>query len=109
MLKFKATDKQLMQLAANAVNASTPMGLGVLHYEAGQKYTPIEFQQEVSDHGLDLDYVDGRMVKLWVMRDGDGWRCAEGVKLDYQSWGTKYPTYRKLLESAGITEIEEVV
>ena len=32
-MKFKATDSQLRQIVANAINESRPTGMGLLHYK----------------------------------------------------------------------------
>lgn len=98
-MRFFATKVQVAQIAANAVNASRPVGMGLLHFEA-REYKPEEFR---FGEELAMDYVQGRQVKLCVRKVvGDQWEIAGGgPSLDYQSWSTAYPTYEKLIESGG--------
>jgi hypothetical protein len=107
MLKFKATDKQIQVMMANAVNASTPMGMGALHYKPGSEFKPEDFKNQVALQSI--DYWEGRMVKLWLFkREGGWWRCSGGeLRADYQSWISTYSTMKDLLASAGITEVED--
>ena len=97
-MKITATEEQIKQIAANAVNAAEPMGLGFLHY------TPKTFEAkdfECGKDGLFLDYVEGRMTKLYISRIGKNlWEFRDGAaQIDYQSWAEKYPTYLDLIES----------
>lgn len=106
MITFTATDEQVREVLANAVNASIPMGLGHLHYDGSYKFSPDDF---LETNYLSLDYVQGRMVKLHIQDKGDGvYRIFDsaGPRADYQSWVTRYPTYENLLASAGITNIQ---
>jgi hypothetical protein len=96
-MKITATEEQIKQIAANAVNAAEPMGLGFLHY------TPKVFEAKdftCEKKGLFLDYVEGRMTKLNIRREGDEWEFPSGTpRVDYQSWCIKYPTYADLIKS----------
>lgn len=101
-MKFKASISQVLLMAANAVSASKPVGMGMLHYKEGD-YKPEDIQMQ-SD-GVHLDYVEGRMVKLYIHKmDEEQWEVTDSEpRHDYQSWASAYPTYTALLESAGIT------
>ena len=101
-MRFTATDEQVKQMAANAVNASLPMGMGHLHYEISRHFKATEFSLSETDD-MHLDYVGGRMVKLNIWRKGiEEWEVRDTKPTpDYQSWCRKYPTYDALLESVG--------
>ncbi len=96
-MRFKATDDQIKQIAANAVNASRPMGMGFLHYQPEHEFKPEDFTMDKG--GLYLDYVQGRMVKLYIHKDLDEWVINGEPRSDYQSWCHKYPTYESLVNS----------
>lgn len=101
-MHVRATDEQLKKMAALAVNASRPMGMGFLHFQ-NREYKPEEF--DVSK-GLSLDYHQGRMVKLYVNRavNSDIIKLPDNAPdIEYQSWASKYPTYRALADAAGCT------
>ena len=111
-MKIKATTKQLAQLLKNAFDASVPMGMGFLHYDP--KGVPLEhFQEGMKEHTdprINLDYVQGRMVKLSLRKDSEGqenvWELPDTApRLDYQSWASKYPTYRDLALSVEGIEV----
>lgn len=101
MIEFMATDDQIKQIAANAVMASEPVGLGRVHYDPYRKYKPTEFK--ITPRGLFLDYIGGRMVKLNIHRktEKDMWEIDDRIDPEYQSWCDKYPTVLDLIESAG--------
>lgn len=63
-MKFSATEAQLRDVAALAYNASQPMGMGFLHYVAGDVSGDDLGHIDVSS-GLNFDYVQGRMMKLY--------------------------------------------
>lgn len=97
---MELTEQQARQIAANAVNASAPMGVGIMAFD-DKVYSPDDVQQCVSDRGINIDYFDGRMVKLYIRRDGDDWILpTHSPRHDYQSWVTTYPTYEALFQSA---------
>lgn len=104
-MQIKGTEEQLKVMAANAVNAATPMGLGFLQ-ATSKTFTPDDFT--LHDGNLDLDYVEGRMTKLYVRRVDDGvWELrGREPRADYQSWAHKYPTYADLAASAGMAVVE---
>ena len=101
-MKFTATEEQVKQIFCNAINASVPIGLGLLHYEDKQ-YTPSEIQAD-SDGRFDADYFHGRMVKLGIipMEEDGKWeiiRPSYPPNIEYQSWATKYPSLEELVSS----------
>ncbi len=102
-MKVRATDEQIATMAANAVSAAQPAGMGILHFKPGS-VGPERFAAAVASGSVSLDYVDGRMTKLHLSRDTDGeWKIPDhNPNPEYQSWCRKYPTYRALAESAGI-------
>lgn len=96
---MKLTDNQARQMAANAVNASVAVGLGYVHYQKNV-YTPEDVQQCVTEKGIYVDYFDGRMVKLRILKEGDDWVIPlRAPDFDYQSWCREYPTYQDLCDS----------
>jgi hypothetical protein len=103
-MKFKASPEQILELKRLAINASSPMGLGFLHYE-NKEYTADEVK-ELTEPVPYLDYFNGRMVKLWVnaVRKFPGYFEApdQDPNPGYQSWVRKYPTWGALLTAAGI-------
>jgi hypothetical protein len=100
-MKFKATDDQIKQVMALATNAARPMGMGFLHHDPAHDFHAADFAAAAG-----LDYVQGRMVKLWINRDRAEpgvWTCPDTEpRSDYQSWRHKYPTWQALLAAAGI-------
>lgn len=102
-MKFHATNDQLREIAALAFNASIPMGMGFLHYVPGTR-RGADFAHINVGGGLNLDYVEGRMVKLNLYREEDGSLTtpAQDPRVDYQSWAVRYPTYAALLSAAGV-------
>ena len=94
-MQFQATKLQVQQIAANAINASKPMGMGILHFQADANFTP----EDIGD-AMSFDYVQGRMVKLYI-RDlgGDKYEIADNPTPDYQSWCATYPTTEALIKS----------
>lgn len=108
MIRFEATKDQLLQLAANAVNASAPMGAGLIHYKE-KTYKPHEFNHRLFNNQLAIDYFEGRMTKLYIVKDETSWIMKREPEGDYQSWQHTYPTNRDLLNSvAGINILEGV-
>jgi hypothetical protein len=102
MIRFRATEDQLGQILANAVNNSKAVGLGLLH-ETGKVFTKDDFDL----HSMELDYVQGRMVKLGLREKNGFYFIYDDIpRIDWQSWASKYPTYESLLNSVGIIEFE---
>ena len=98
-MEFTATDEQARQIACNAINASAPAGLGFLHAKV-KTYEPADV--EIHDGSIQMDYFEGRMVKLSLHKSNDGkWTIRRGAEPqpDYQSWATAYPTAQALVAS----------
>ncbi len=112
-MEFTATEEQVKQIVCNAINASVPIGLGILGlYDSSVKqYTLSEVQDP--DGSFDLDYFHGRMVKLCIIpvigqlgeNKGTGERCWKIIRpdyppnIEYQSWAKEYPTLEELVGS----------
>lgn len=104
--RFKASLEQFGQIVYNAVMASKPAGLGHLHFRGDGGFTPKQF---MNPEGIDIDYIQGRMVKLQIVKPKSGWKTEWVVlrpntepDIAYQSWASKYPTFDALVASAGI-------
>ena len=97
-MRFEATEGQIKQIAANAVNASFPMGLGFLHFRPKRVFQASDFDAQPNGCFY-LDYVQGRMVKLSIFKREDGWEIDDNPRADYQSWVRKYPTTEALVNS----------
>lgn len=97
-MKFNATEAQARQVAANAVNASKPMGMGFLHFDSGSVFTELDIPV-AGDGSIYLDYVQGRMVKLSIAKREDGYEIRDSISADYQSWICEYPTVEDLVNS----------
>lgn len=98
MTIFEATEGQVKQMAANAANASRPMG-SIFMGEAGG-YIDDDF--EVTESGLHMEYMGavGRMVKLSIDRIGeDRWQIKGPLSNIHHSWLCEYPTAQALIGS----------
>ena len=111
IIKFTATADQLLKIAANAVIASRPGGMGFLHFQ-DKFYVWQEMEQYMRGDGtpdtpvVSLDYVDGRMVKLTIFnaeRPGE-YYIRDNFRPDYQSFCGTYPRVRDLIGSVGLCE-----
>lgn len=111
-IKFRATKDQMIDIALNAINASAPIGLGILHYKE-KEYTREDFLEQFPqfyDHGVvDIDYFHGRMVKFYVCkeRDSELYVVRDAIRSEYQSFSHSYPTMKSLLMSVPGVEIIE--
>jgi hypothetical protein len=99
-MELNITERQALQLMANAVNASIPMGMGYLQHEE-KEYTADDMRAEMdAKGGIDFDYFRGRMVKTGIEKTATGYRLSDGKPhSSYQSWARKYPTYQALADS----------
>lgn len=101
------SDDAIKQMICNAINASSPMGLGIIHYKPGDvKPADLRDVADMTIGGMiDVDYFQGRMVKVRLRRDDDRWtlNAHHPPRPDYQSWCGTYPTWEALAASAGIT------
>jgi hypothetical protein len=108
-MRIIATDEQVLQMCVLAVTASSPVGMGVLHYQPNIEFKPEDFAALLKDGsaGVFLDYVQGRMVKLRMWRREKGaWDVPDTISSAYESWIHTYPTYRELALAAG-AKLEE--
>ena len=104
---FKATEQQVRQIMANAVNASNGVGMGFLNYET-KNYTTKDIR--IDEGAVSADYFYGRMVKLKfeLTAVSDHWRVARPMYTPnpgYQSWVKIYPTLHALVTSVPGVEI----
>lgn len=102
-MEFKATEKQIIEMAVNAINASHAIGMGAM------RATNKTFQPEditLTSFGFSCDYVQGRMVKLNIKRiNEDTWEPAgltRNPNMEYQSWCKEYATFEDLKKSVGL-------
>ena len=103
---FTATEEQLKSIAANAYNASSPMGMGFMHATPEDR-KPENFTLGAGS-GLSMDDVHGRMVKFYAAPCVGGFRVTDAAaRGDYQSWVGRYPTYSALVTSVPGVEIVE--
>lgn len=99
-MQVNLTTEQAVQIATNAINAATPMGLGFLHHEA-KDYTTEEVAEAFDENGrADFDYYHGRMTKLTMHKADGSYQFSDyPPNIEYQSWASKYPTYEQLVQS----------
>ncbi len=114
-MRFLATDEQAQSLAARAVNASIGVGSGLQRYLAHEVVDTNDikikiekpFSSSPGSKVIDIDYFNGRMVKLILLKVSEGvWKfqgSCDSPNLDYQSWAAKYPTAQSLIEAEGLT------
>lgn len=88
------------KMAALAVNASVPVGMGFIHYKE-KEYVPSDFNKVFLGDFFSIDYWEGRMVKMHLRKKDGGWEpINENLSSDYQSWCGKYTTYDDLYKAA---------
>ena len=112
-MKIKCTKEQMLLMAALAVDASSAMGWGQLHYQA-RLYTVKDVERCLNDDGIfggakfdkrpneiHIDYLDGRMVKFDAKQDGDSWDFfPDTPNKEYQSWSVNFATWQNLFDTA---------
>lgn len=106
MIIFKATPRQVLQIIANAVNASDSCSIFDLDHPIEDKvYTHEDFKME--RHGINVTTFGNRGVELQLLKWQDNWKVAAGGEPDpeHQTWADEYATYRKLLESVEGVEV----
>lgn len=109
IITFKATDKQILEMAALATNASFPPpgSPGWIHYQQDAKFEGEDFAAVLKEQRmlLHLDYVQGRCVKmiLWRGKKRHEWQYRSNEpQNNWQTWIGEYPTYPDLMRAAGI-------
>ena len=70
-LKIKATDEQMKQMAAKAINASSPIGMGYYHFKPGNDRVTAGDIRIYDGNELFCDYAEGRMVKFHARKKDD--------------------------------------
>ena len=113
MIRFKATDEQLRRISLLAINASIPMGVGLLHYQ-NKHYTMDDIKKSLSfENGVIIDYFEGRMVKLYIVSLGNGWYSVENdIDIMRQSFKRSYADMKALIarvEGIEAFEVQEPV
>lgn len=104
-IRFKATREQIGEIAAKAFEASAPMGMGWMNFDANEVIDARKFVPEEGAN-LSLDYVSGRMVKLNIRNEGDGvWKTNSRASYDYQSWLSRFSSPLDLIQSVPGVEI----
>lgn len=120
---IKATEDQVREMGSLVCQDSDPMGLGFIHHSENHKF-PKEvfelkeetsfFDRSIKRKTLDLDYVAGRMVKLYIREVKPGYwdspLLTNPPHPEYQGWVKKFPTLEDLVEAVGasiVTEAEE--
>lgn len=105
MIKFKASRDQLIEIALKAINASSPVGMGYLHYEP-RNYTREDLVpdllEQIDQRGVYIDYFAGRMVKLNIFKvrdEQDVYEARNILQSDYQSFVLKYKDMKALLDT----------
>lgn len=100
-MRFKATEAEVQQIAAKAIEASKPAELHLFPPEMQADYPKIQVDPhslKVQDSGLFLEYVEGRCIKLRVYRlTEDEWRIPEIIFTENHSWLDVYPTSESLI------------
>jgi hypothetical protein len=97
---IEATEDQVIEAARKAIAASSPMGMGFLHYSKTDDNPDIEeVRMHLSRYGMDIDYFRGRMVKFHLDRLGTNkWEANDTISPDYQSWNCRYASYSALFD-----------
>lgn len=93
MIRFRATEAQLQEMAVRTFMAASPVGMGFLHYRADHVKTAEDFP--IQPGNVALDYVEGRQIKLIILRDDDEpgvWKTPSlPPESGYNSWAGVYP------------------
>lgn len=97
-MQINVTDEHLRCMAAAAINASKPVGLGWLHADPSTVVTADDVH--IVEGYLSIDYYQGRMVKFHARKQDGAWTVhPDNLSLDYQSWARTYPTWEMLIEA----------
>lgn len=98
-MTIELSDEQVIKMGKLAILASTPVGLGILHYDSNLKEDDIEL--EIKNQRLSIDYYMGRMVKFHAKKVLDNkWEFSDEISNEYQSWKMRYGSYKMLSELA---------
>jgi len=109
MIRFKATEKQVLEVIANAINASELEGAG------GRAAIMNDVEPEhlrMTRDGIDIKRYSGRRAEIAIApcSEAGTWEIAAGkAEPDpkHQTWADTYPTYRRLLATVPNIEVIE--
>ena len=98
-MEFKATEQQIKEIAVKAITHSKPLGLGLFEALGEIDITPEDIK--LDEYGLDLDYVKGRCVKLFIRRGlpEGSWHIDNIADPEYQTWVCRYGSNETLVSS----------
>jgi len=98
-MKFEATEQQIKEIAVKAITYSKPLGLGFFQALGEINIKPEDIQ--LDEDGLDLDYVKGRCVKLFIRRGlpEGSWHIDNIADPEYQTWAHRYGSNETLVSS----------
>jgi hypothetical protein len=96
-MKFKATEQQIKEIAVKAITYSKPLGLGFFEALGEMNIKPEDI--ELNEYGLDLDYEQGRCVKLFIRRGEGYWHIDQIADPEYQTWARRYGSNETLISS----------
>jgi hypothetical protein len=98
-MEFIATEQQIKQIAIKDIEASKPLGNGFLDYS--KELTLDDGDILLDENGLDLDYVAGPCVKLFIRRGlaENHWQIKEAADPEYQTWVRRYSSNETLVGS----------
>lgn len=101
-MELPVSDVEVAKMAALAVRASKPMGMGFLHFRQSDDSIPhTEFLDTVKGGKISIDYHNGRMVKFYARRiEENKWSFDDTITPDYQSWCITYPDCETLALAA---------
>ncbi len=99
--RFTASDEQLKQIICNAIEASKAFikSLGIQWTKEPLTITPENIK--LNKNYLELDYICGRCVKLFIYHvENDVYEIEHEPVPERQTWVYKYPTNEDLIKSA---------
>jgi len=98
-MKFEATEQQIKEIAVKAITYSKPLGWGF--FEALDEIDIKPEDIKLDEYGLDLDYVKGRCVKLFIRRGlpEGSWHIDNIADPEYQTLVRRYGSNEALVSS----------
>lgn len=108
-MKIRISDESVVTMGKLAVLAASPVGMGMLHFNAGLKFDDIKFSEHESrPEQLSIDYYQGRMTKFFGRKIAGGeWEFSDDIRSDYQSWCSTFPSYEQLAAAAVLQDTHE--
>ena len=101
-MQFLATEQQLKQIVFNAIEWSKPpLQYGpYLFWSPELPFKAEDIKLKFQGSCLDLDYVCGRCVKLFISKVAeDCYEIKDEPTPDRQTWAYKYPSNEALIKS----------